>query len=303
MRHAHRLLIALCATASLALAGCKTETNDERAAKAREAARDRVHQNAVRAACASGATTARLKQIVFDQAIRIPGANAVNLDRLSSYSTVRMEQPTVKSRDEALDVTVCTGDFILQLPPGAERAFDGDRALTADIEYAAQAAADGSGLVYRIKGAEDLVARLATFDPRGITYRAPVAAETVDAVEATPPPPPPPPPPAPTPRATRTAPVSPATAAAARTLPSFDCRRARTRSEHMVCGSDGLAALDRTMSSQFYSALSNGDAATRAELRRTRDRFLAYRERCPDEACVAQAYRDRMDEIRDIGGR
>ena len=33
---------------------------------------------------------------------------------------------------------------------------------------------------------------------------------------------------------------------------------------------------------------------------RTRDRFLAYRDRCPDEACVAEAYRDRMDEIRDI---
>ena len=68
----------------------------------------------------------------------------------------------------------------------------------------------------------------------------------------------------------------------------------------MVCSSEALASLDRTMSSQFYSALSRGDERTRAELRRSRDRFLAYRDRCGDEACVAQAYRDRMDEIADI---
>ena len=68
----------------------------------------------------------------------------------------------------------------------------------------------------------------------------------------------------------------------------------------MICGSERLASLDRAMSSQFYSALSRGDEGVRRELRRSRDRFLAYRERCGDAGCVEQAYRDRMDEIRDI---
>ena len=68
----------------------------------------------------------------------------------------------------------------------------------------------------------------------------------------------------------------------------------------MVCSNAGLAALDRQMSSHFYSALANSDPETRAQLRRSRDRFLAFRERCGSEACVAQAYRDRMDEIEDI---
>jgi uncharacterized protein len=68
----------------------------------------------------------------------------------------------------------------------------------------------------------------------------------------------------------------------------------------MVCGSDRLAALDRAMSSQFYASLSGADSRTRSALRTSRDRFLAYRERCPNEACVAEAYRDRIDEIRDI---
>lgn len=68
----------------------------------------------------------------------------------------------------------------------------------------------------------------------------------------------------------------------------------------MVCSSDGLAARDRAMSSLFYSALADADPGTRAQLRRSRDRFLAYRERCGSEACMADAYEGRMQEIRDI---
>jgi uncharacterized protein len=68
----------------------------------------------------------------------------------------------------------------------------------------------------------------------------------------------------------------------------------------MVCGSNSLAARDRAMSSLFYSALADADPRTRAALRRTRDRFLAYRDRCGSEACVAEAYQGRMQEIRDI---
>lgn len=56
------------------------------------------------------------------------------------------------------------------------------------------------------------------------------------------------------------------------------------------------------MSSKFYSAMSDADERTRAQLRRSCDRFLPFRNRCPDEECVAQAYEDRMTEIRDIAG-
>ena len=68
----------------------------------------------------------------------------------------------------------------------------------------------------------------------------------------------------------------------------------------MVCGSSSLAARDRAMSSMFYSALSSASPRARSDLRRTRDRFLAYRDRCGSEACVAEAYEGRMREIRDI---
>ena len=227
----------------------------------------------------------------------------------------------VKSRDETLDVTVCTGRFTLDLPPGAERAFAGERRLVADIEYAAQASADGSGLVYSMKGAEPIIYKLATFDlknapamdrarqpqvagaqpqtspplPGPVTAQAPQIERPPEVLRA----------PQPSQRA-RPEPVR--TSAPANTQrppvrlasPSFNCSFAKSRSEQMVCSDGRLAALDRQMASHYFAALSGGDQWTRNTLRRSRDRFLAYRERCSSAACIAEAYEGRMDEIHDI---
>ena len=40
--------------------------------------------------------------------------------------------------------------------------------------------------------------------------------------------------------------------------------------------------------------------ATSALRQRTRDAFLRFRDGCPDNACIAETYRGRMREIRDI---
>jgi uncharacterized protein len=61
-----------------------------------------------------------------------------------------------------------------------------------------------------------------------------------------------------------------------------------------------LAALDRNMANQFNGALSGASGEQRALLRTTRDRFLRFRDRCPDRRCIAQAYAGRIREIRDI---
>src|SRR3546814_19188229 len=78
-----------------------------------------------------------------------------------------MENPVVANRDEALGVTSCTGRFILELPPGAERAFGGERQLVADVRYEVQPAADGRGPVYRMTGAGGIVQQLAAFELEG----------------------------------------------------------------------------------------------------------------------------------------
>lgn len=316
-----RLAVALIAIAgALPLVGCNQLQPGRPADEARVAAQQRALARKLQAACSSPATFDRLKQVAFEEAMRIRNADPKNLDTLATYSTVRMENPVVKSRDETLDVTVCGGRFVLDLPLGAERGFAGERQLKADVEYAAQMSADGSGLVYQIKGAEPIVYKLAAFDLKQATYRTPtVGADTKlaagDAVtpmvptqKTAPQAPPSPPPVRAEPQVSPPPPVARAPArssgasraAAASSPPSFNCRSARSRSERMVCASDRLASLDRAMSSLFYSTMSDAGGATRADLRRSRDRFLAWRDRCADERCVAQAYDDRMAEIRDI---
>jgi hypothetical protein len=314
------------AAAAFGLSLTRTGSAGTKEEKAELAARQ---EERLQDACASKATYDRLKEVAFEEAVRIRNSDPANLDMLATHSIVRMESPVVKSRDEDLNVTVCSGRFVLELPPGAERGFGGERRLTADIEYAAQSAADGSGLVYQIEGAEPIIYKLAAFDLQGQRYQtAPAAAPTPEGVDyaaaepvempipsATPAPAPSPAPraaptsarappaaPRPTPRSepTRIAEAPAREAPAARVNPSFNCRRAGTRSEKMVCSSSRLAASDRAMSSYYYSAIADADPETKRRIRRSRDAFLARRERCGDEACVESAYQNRVEEIRRI---
>jgi uncharacterized protein YecT (DUF1311 family) len=264
----------------------------------------------LRKACASEATYDRLKELVFDEAARIRNADPRNLDPIAAGSVVRMEEPLVKSRDETLNVTVCTGRFVLELPPGAENAFDGLRRVSAEVEYSAQAAADGSGLVYQMDGAEPIVYRLAAFGvdqkplprivavaPRSGTPDAPagVAVALPEPARRQPEKTPAAPQPS---RAEAEAAERPAEPGSA--SPSFNCRYAKTGTEKMICGSAKLAARDRQMASVYYAAMANADGATRIHLRRSRDAFLARRERCGNETCVIAAYDARVAEIRSI---
>ncbi len=329
-------------------------------------------------ACASAETYGELKKALFEDALKVRSSDPDNLDTLARHSVVRMEKPVVKSRDEDLGATFCSGTFILELPPGAERYFDGQRRLVADVNYSARPAADGSGLVYQVDGAETIMAKLADFNMLGQGYAPPQQRE-VQFAEATAQPQAQalgmggPEEPVPPQEARRAAAIDQAVAAAkaertratareaetasearkaraerareqlqaraerserakkaertqraerkrepkraqrtelarrtearparASARPSFNCRYAKTRSEKMVCSSGALAAHDRRMSAMFYSALSDADPRTRRELQRTRDRFLAYRDRCRSEDCVADTYQGRMREIADI---
>ena len=158
-------------TVALALGGCGKAKQDD----ARDAAPARATAKRQQMACASSAAYDRLKGLLFDQAIAAHDGLKANLDSLADYSVVRMEEPVVVASDPELDLTRCKGRFILELPPGAERAFGGERRLRANIDYTAQAAADGNGLVYRLAGAEPIVERLATFNLTSVAYRPPPA--------------------------------------------------------------------------------------------------------------------------------
>ena len=291
------LLIAALLAIVLLVARCAPADPARIAATSRAATQERVLARQYREACASALAVDRLKQATFAEALRLRSLPSANLETLAAYSTVRVEQPRVTGRDETLDATTCAGRMVIDIPPGAEVAFSGQRKLAADIDYSAQPAADGTGLVYRLSGATPIIEQLAAFDLAVASYR-PDAIDTLprvveqeaglpdlsDLIDR------------------EFAPEERAEPIADRVTPSFDCRRAGARVERMICAEPRLAALDREMAALFNEARDRGSRRQRAALEDSRDRFLAYRNRCADEDCVAQAYGDRMDEIVDIAG-
>jgi hypothetical protein len=205
----------------------------------------------------------------------------------------------LRSHDEDVGTITCAGSLALDLPPGVA-VVGGRRTLTANIGYAIQPAADGSGDVLTLSNADAIITPLATLARVGTTAGEPLTNEapadsglpplTAEPAPPTQRPPTPPqqdagPPPAP---------VRPTAS------PSFNCGSARTRGEIAVCSDSGLAGLDRQMAAQFSTAMAQGDARQRSLLQRTRNEFLRYRDNCPTNSCIAETYRGRIREIRDI---
>ncbi|HEY8593519.1 MAG TPA: hypothetical protein VIL42_11760 [Sphingomicrobium sp.] len=247
--------------------------------------------------CGSKQTYDLIKRELFRRAAQVRGSDQAAFDRLSAYASLRMQNPVMESEDGDNGRVNCSGSLALDLPPGVA-AVGGRRTLSSDIDYTVQPAADGSGNVVLLRNADSIVTPLATLartsQPAAVQTddaddtAVDEGADAPDAVPAAPSPPPVAPSPAP---------AAPQTTSA---RPSFNCANASTRSERAVCSDSGLASLDRQMASQFNRALSDAGPRERALLQQTRGRFLNYRERCGSDACIAEAYRGRMREIRDI---
>jgi len=245
-------------------------------------------------ACASSATYDLIKRELFRRAAQLRGSDQAAFDQLSGVAVVRMENPVMESEDSSNGAVNCSGSLSLDLPPNVA-VVGGRRTLTSDVDYTVQPAADGSGNVVVLRNADAIITPLATLakvNQAPPTTTEPVANQeapdqngvaTVPQIPATPQPAEP----APTPRS-----------ASARA--SFDCATARTRGQIAVCGNAGLATLDRNMAAQYSRSFEMASPEQRELLRSTRDRFTAYRDRCPNNACIGDAYVGRMREIRDI---
>ena len=272
--------------------GNKDKLSDEQAA-ARNAASDPEKR------CGSQKTYDLIKRELFRRAAQVRGSDQATFDRLATYSVVRMDAPMLRSHDEELGTIACAGSLALDLPPGVA-VVGGRRTLTANIGYAIQPAADGSGDVLTLSNADSIITPLATLARVGAPADGPLAAAPAGQGPVVIPPltgePSPLPSPVSPPQDAGASPPAPRPTAS----PSFNCRSARTRGEIAVCNDANLAALDRQMAAQFSSALAQADPGERALLQRTRSDFLRYRDNCPSSACIAQTYQGRMREIRDI---
>ena len=236
--------------------------------------------------CSSKATYDLIKRDLFRRAGQLRGSDQTAYDRLAGYAVLRMENPVMESEAKDSGAINCSGSLSLDLPPGVVVA-GGRRSLVANIEYTLQPAADGSGDVILLRNIDAIVAPLAT-----LARAAPAAGQPATTNEIAPADPLAPLPPA--------APAAPPQIRPVGARPSFDCANARTRGETEVCSDAGLAALDRNMAAQYARSMDRASPEQRRILVQSRDRFLAFRDRCPTRACIGDAYVGRMREIRDI---
>ncbi|MCL6730520.1 lysozyme inhibitor LprI family protein [Sphingomonas hankyongi] len=242
--------------------------------------------------CSKKATYDLIKRELFRRAAQVRGSDQAAFDRLSSYATLRMENPVMESEDSGTGAVNCSGSLSLDLPLGVA-VVGGRRTVSAEVDYSVQQATDDSGPVVLLRNADPIITPLATL-ARIAEPAAQPASPDANVVS-------PADPLAPQPEAQPAAPMAPRSEPrAVNTRPSFDCGNAGTRGEIAVCSDAGLATLDRQMAAQFNRALGIAGPNERSILQRTRSRFLSYRDSCQTNGCIADAYRGRMREISDI---
>ena len=241
--------------------------------------------------CAGKSTYDLMKRELFRRAAQLRGSDQAAYDRLSAVAVLRMENPVMESENKTTGAVNCSGSLALDLPPGVA-VVGGRRSLISDVDYSVQPAADGSGPVVLLRNADAIVTPLATLARVNQAPTTPAVTEVNQAAPAEAQPA--------TPVASVTPPVSSPAPAAPGGRPSFNCANARTKGEIAICGDAGLATLDRNMAAQYGRAVDQASPQQRDLLRRTRDRFLGYRDRCPNRQCIGDAYVGRMSEIRDI---
>ena len=80
---------------------------------------------------------------------------------------------------------------------------------------------------------------------------------------------------------------------------SFDCTKAATRIEKMICADISLSRLDDAMAQTYSSmrAAQDGNAGASAWLKKTQREWLKQRNACDSPTCVREAYLSRIEDV------
>jgi uncharacterized protein len=85
--------------------------------------------------------------------------------------------------------------------------------------------------------------------------------------------------------------------------PSFDCAKASSSVEKLVCNDAELAKLDNSLSSLYHQLLKNLSVADQKLLKTEQRGWVKGRDDCwkSDDmrGCVASGYHDRINELKD----
>jgi uncharacterized protein len=87
------------------------------------------------------------------------------------------------------------------------------------------------------------------------------------------------------------------------TTPAFDCDKARSPVEHLICGTPDLASKDKVSSALYTQALADTPAVAKPTLRKAQREWLNRRNACSSADCVSKAYEDRLRELSTYTGR
>lgn len=79
--------------------------------------------------------------------------------------------------------------------------------------------------------------------------------------------------------------------------PAFDCARASTQVENMICTDTGLAARDRRAAALYFALRNTLTPELRAQLLQSQKRFLDERSNCSTSECLSVLYDVRLRQL------
>ena len=77
---------------------------------------------------------------------------------------------------------------------------------------------------------------------------------------------------------------------------SFDCGKAQTKVEHLICDNPEISKLDEELNVAYKDALKNQAQAD--SIKQAQKQWMKARNTCPDSACVKQVYELRLSSLR-----
>jgi len=79
---------------------------------------------------------------------------------------------------------------------------------------------------------------------------------------------------------------------------SFDCAKAGTNVEHMICDNPELSKLDDELNESYKAALK--DKSQVVSIKQVQKQWVKVRNSCPDTGCVESAYQKRIVQLRPV---
>jgi uncharacterized protein len=82
---------------------------------------------------------------------------------------------------------------------------------------------------------------------------------------------------------------------------SFDCKKASSKTEKMICKSDELSHLDTKLAEAYQATYVSFDQTDQEQLLIAQRAWLgAMRAKCDDEECIATSYDARIDQLKSL---